>query len=227
MFRASSRLSFGGSAGFTLIELLVVISIISLMVAILLPTLRMARETARGTQCLSIHRQLGIAASTYAADNADILPPDEIKNAGALKKYWYNQVDPYLGNALMGPGLGDSPLQCPSWQRPPSSKTWTSYALNRWLGHNFSGQYWRLEDFADATRYIHFGDHNDYDNNPWITNGSNREHPSISGSSNYALGIRHNLNPAVVFVDGHAGIPDILDVVASPNPGNWFNPNKP
>jgi prepilin-type N-terminal cleavage/methylation domain-containing protein/prepilin-type processing-associated H-X9-DG protein len=53
-------------SGFTLIELLVVIAIISLLVAIMLPTLAKARETGRATQCMSQERQLGIAIQMYA-----------------------------------------------------------------------------------------------------------------------------------------------------------------
>lgn len=60
--------------GFTLVELLVVISIIALLLALLLPALKQARETARGMQCLSNHRQMLIGLIGYAADNDDWMP---------------------------------------------------------------------------------------------------------------------------------------------------------
>lgn len=60
--------------GFTLVELLVVIGIIALLIAILLPALRKAKEAAARTQCLSNHRQLVMAAHMYAGENKDFLP---------------------------------------------------------------------------------------------------------------------------------------------------------
>lgn len=51
--------------GFTLIELLVVISIISLLVAMLLPALSKAREAAKTTQCLAQMRQISVGVITY------------------------------------------------------------------------------------------------------------------------------------------------------------------
>jgi len=59
---------------FTLIELLVVISIIALLVALLLPALKNAREAALRTQCLSNQRQAIVAAHSYASDNEGQLP---------------------------------------------------------------------------------------------------------------------------------------------------------
>jgi len=60
---------------FTLIELLVVIAIIALLVALLLPALRNARNSAKGIQCLSNVRQVGMAIGLYASDADDCFPP--------------------------------------------------------------------------------------------------------------------------------------------------------
>lgn len=54
---------------FTLIELLVSISIISLLISILLPSLRRAREQTRKTQCLARLRFLALAHVSYVNEN--------------------------------------------------------------------------------------------------------------------------------------------------------------
>jgi len=57
--------------GFTLIELLVVIAIIAILMAILMPTLKRAREQGQRAACLSNLRQLQLAWILYADDNDD------------------------------------------------------------------------------------------------------------------------------------------------------------
>src|SRR5438477_858890 len=66
---------------FTLVELLVVIGIIALLLALLLPTLSRARESARRTQCLANIAELGRAVLLYAHDNKDHLPDAGSGNA--------------------------------------------------------------------------------------------------------------------------------------------------
>jgi prepilin-type N-terminal cleavage/methylation domain-containing protein/prepilin-type processing-associated H-X9-DG protein len=65
--------------GFTLVELLVVVGIVAVLIAMLLPALKKAREAAKAVVCESQLRQLGTALLMYAGDNQDRWPP-----------YWYN-----------------------------------------------------------------------------------------------------------------------------------------
>jgi len=57
---------------FTLIELLVVISIVSLLIAMLLPTLSAAREVARDVQCKTNIRSVAQASIAYMSDTGFI-----------------------------------------------------------------------------------------------------------------------------------------------------------
>ncbi|MDB5288909.1 MAG: type secretion system protein [Phycisphaerales bacterium] len=59
---------------FTLPELLVVIGIIALLLAILMPSLRRARQSARSVTCASNARQVVLSMLMYANDNQGYLP---------------------------------------------------------------------------------------------------------------------------------------------------------
>jgi len=68
--RSSASLrSTSRRAGFTLIELLVVIAVVSVLVAIVTPSLRHALVLARRGICASNLHQWGLGISTYAAEN--------------------------------------------------------------------------------------------------------------------------------------------------------------
>ena len=72
--------------GFALIELLVVIAIIALLLAILLPSLNKAKETAREIVCRSNLKQWGLIWKIYASENDDKLP--DCTGFGALRGDW-------------------------------------------------------------------------------------------------------------------------------------------
>jgi prepilin-type N-terminal cleavage/methylation domain-containing protein/prepilin-type processing-associated H-X9-DG protein len=71
--------SSGRPAGFTLIELLVVVAIISLLVSMLMPSLRQARELARRAVCQSNLKMTTTAMHFYAHDSDEYACPREFQ----------------------------------------------------------------------------------------------------------------------------------------------------
>jgi prepilin-type N-terminal cleavage/methylation domain-containing protein len=143
--RAGRRPSPGG-AGFTLVELLVVIGIIAVLIAMLMPALRRAREEARRVQCASNLRQIGFALTSYANENKDYFPHCGSQGIGHRSEDWIwwqvtldineSQVARYLG--ARGDNL-KAVLRCPSDEitiHHPSTggPYFYSYTLNYMLG---------------------------------------------------------------------------------------------
>lgn len=66
--------------GFSLIELLVVIAVITILSALLLPTLWRGPEKARCAQCLNNFRQMGVGFACHANDDHDRFPSSEVRD---------------------------------------------------------------------------------------------------------------------------------------------------
>lgn len=114
--------------GFTLVELLVVISIIALLIAILLPTLAKARESARTAICMSNVRQFTIATMMYIGDTKQVIP-----NAAA-KWAHYGSRPQFYGSGLVAREYLSAPeaVMCPTM---PGTSYYTGAAndaVNPW-----------------------------------------------------------------------------------------------
>lgn len=81
--------------GFTLIELLVVISIIALLLSVLVPSLKKAREQAVLTKCRAYLRQYGLGVTMYAHDNDGKVVPSGID--AYPWPGWWDFLMPYIG----------------------------------------------------------------------------------------------------------------------------------
>jgi prepilin-type processing-associated H-X9-DG protein len=113
-----------------LIELLVVIAIIALLAGLLLPVLTRAKETARGTACLSNLRQVGVALQLYVQENNNRLPVMRDRVTGT------NQSGiPVPGpETTLAPELANTNiLRCPSDRTGLFEETGSSYSWNSLL----------------------------------------------------------------------------------------------
>jgi len=97
---------------FSLIELIVTLSIITLLLALLVPTILRARSISDGVTCLSNLRQIAMGFSLYSMDNCNRLPkPDENSTPWeySLRRYLPNpKIFECPGDHEIGPIVGSS-----------------------------------------------------------------------------------------------------------------------
>lgn len=105
------------ASAFTLIELLVVISIIALLISILLPALRNARESAKAAACLSNLKQVGLGAAMYAADNDSVM---------------YEAYTQYAGGSGMSPNWWPMKMAMENYMPDPGNYRASSAAESLW-----------------------------------------------------------------------------------------------
>ncbi len=127
---------------FTLVELLVTVSVIALLIAILLPSLKKARAQAKRVVCGSHLKQLALAHTAYAIDNDGYLVPNGLSESGSWPLWYLNTAEggvfaPYWSGRESS---GEKLLTCPSDRNPyPREKqpelnhqSQSSYGLNSW-----------------------------------------------------------------------------------------------
>ncbi|MBC8096155.1 MAG: type II secretion system protein [Akkermansiaceae bacterium] len=145
----------GGGAALSLIELLVVIAIISILAALLMPTLGRSKGAAQAVACLNNNRQLILAVQNYTGENREFFPPNPddgntvpghnwcAGSAGPGNAQEFNHellADPE--RTLVSPYLGRSSgaFRCPADRRSgasPSGQTVSaarSFSMNQAFG---------------------------------------------------------------------------------------------
>jgi len=148
-------------AAFTLIELLVVIAIIALLLAIILPSLAIAKERARRVVCSKNVNQFIIAAMVYANDCDGDLPSGQSENGSDEHT---PVITRKVGDALIDILGGHETMECP------------------WLSDPFDGaQPWYYGGYGYVLGYHYLGGHGD---TPWpVTEAGWKEWKSPQKSS--------------------------------------------
>jgi prepilin-type N-terminal cleavage/methylation domain-containing protein len=130
--RTRAHRSCAARQGFNLIELLVVIGVIGILVALLMPALARARESARRVTCLSNVRQLATALTAYIAENDQCLP-----EAGSTNSPLEAPLGPRGTGAAAWTLLGDGRYVLPS----------IGGLLEKYVGRD--GRMWRCPSAPD------------------------------------------------------------------------------
>lgn len=207
---------------FTLVELLVVVGIIAILIAILLPSLSAARESAKRIQCLSNLRQMVIAANAYVDNNHGRYPIAYWYDFNGSTSYAYSwdltTVTEAGQPARVEPGLlwqGEGTVviqQCPSFEGAANwlVDPYTGYNYNTsYIGH---GQYEsviapaKATDIRRSSEVALFGDGqysggaNKFMRAPYPNPGD----ASFNGRWAGTQGFRHRGMTNVAFCDGHA-----------------------
>lgn len=162
-------------SGFTLIELLVVIAIIALLLSIVVPSLRMAKEHTQRTICGTNLRSIGTAIVLYSQSNNDFLPPSFFdENSTPTRSYMAYLIDrdrPFGDHITNGPynfaHLYESKLietpevfYCPSAPRQldgPEGSGAVSYHYDGYHNDSFPWPWNTQDDNPHNLHYVRVG----------------------------------------------------------------------
>ena len=160
MIQIQRELTVKRKNGFTLIELLVVIAVIGLLLSIILPSLKKAKQKAQEILCRSNLRQWGVLYTLYSQDYDGSLPVGW--NGGTM---WMTDLMAYYQGAddlRMCPSVKKFMSDIPGWDDPTANLDLTLAAWGVYGKPGFMGgeiPYWGQE-----------GQYGSYGINAWALN---------------------------------------------------------
>ncbi|MFA6102995.1 MAG: DUF1559 domain-containing protein [Victivallaceae bacterium] len=196
---------------FTLIELLIVIGIITILCSLLLPALNKARQTARGIQCASNQKQMGIGFLSYLND-CNSLP---VGSTSSPTGSWCFQTARYVGvkwgAANTFPIGGPAIFYCPSSQLSTLISSIPlynlSYGYNRfYYDPGYNGAYYNYHKIPTPSAYFLTGDikyyATDVDMSSVVTYVIGNRNSLAEAYVSY-FSYRHKSQQNILFMDGH------------------------
>ena len=208
---------FNHNRGFTLVELLVVITIISLIMALMLPVLSSSREAGRRLVCLNNLHGIGHAFIIYATDFGGMVPRGN-------DVIWFQAFMPFVEQTETPKDFRDVKIyRCPSYPNPVQA---VCYVDSSWGFRRRSDKVgfevldptpFERVDRPTQTIYIADNEHGWWRDivtglNDPVLDRQDVWHPTHMSSSNskdptYGRRVaadRHHGGPNLMYFDGHA-----------------------
>ncbi len=223
----------GRKTNFTLIELMVVIAIIAILMAILLPALKKARDSAKAIICSNNERQIHSCWSSYVNDYAGALPAystgvwDGVWSSASGARQWPALMIDQLAPAVYYSGQylfkGDSVLLCPLMQfySGNSHISYVTYGMNTYgIGGssvNPGVPYRNIAQVKIPDKLVAFGD-----SNLESSGAPQLGYYTMDTNLNFTTRFRHSRKMNIVLCDGHVEFHGTQFMNVSAIPGTWY-----
>ena len=191
--------------GFTLIELLVVISIISLLIAVLLPALQNARKRAQQIQCASNLKQIGMTTQLYFNDHNDHI----FFRGDYNPRYprWFATLNKYIKHAKT--------FQCPTIANKWKFDMWNLYyGCNKKICPENAGdtsRFWRVTKSRKPSRTLLVTD---------VNKGKWDAYTADFNNTKYPVSSRHLETENILWLDLHVSAKPTEEI--NQTSGIWY-----